>query len=63
MILCCEDKLFVKKMLEISTNHYVKMSKEVINSGTDIIFPADDVAFRTGLFIPLNYLMRSGYLE
>ena len=52
MILVYEDRDFVEEMLEISTEHYVKLTRAVIDAGIDFIFPADDVAFKTGLFIP-----------
>lgn len=51
MMMIYEDRDFIEEMLEISTVHYVKMTKTVIDAGADIIFPADDVAFKTGLFI------------
>jgi uroporphyrinogen decarboxylase len=52
MIMCYEDRDFIEDMLEISTEHYIKMTKAVVNEEVDFIFPADDVAFKTGLFIP-----------
>jgi len=52
MMLCYEDRIFIEEMLELSTVHYEKMTKAVVEAGADAVFPADDVAFRTGLFIP-----------
>ena len=52
MVMVYEERDFVEEMLEISTEHYEKFTKAVVKAGIDFIFPADDVAFRTGLFIP-----------
>lgn len=52
MIMVYEDRGLVEDMLELSTEHYVKLTKALVEEGIDFIFPADDVAFKTGLFIP-----------
>ena len=52
MMMVYEDRQLVEDMLEISTQHYVKMTKSLVQSGVDFIWPCDDVAFKTGLFIP-----------
>ena len=52
MIMVYEDRELVEDMLEVSTEHYVKLTKKLVEGGIDFIFPADDVAFKTGLFIP-----------
>lgn len=52
MMMCYEDKTLVEDMLEISTEHFVTLFKAVVEAGADLIYPADDVAFKTGLFIP-----------
>lgn len=52
MMMVYEDRGLVEDMLEVSTQHFVKMTKAVIKAGVDFIWPADDIAFKTGLFIP-----------
>jgi len=52
MMMVYEDRELVEDMLEVSTQHFVKMTKALIDTGVDFIWPADDVAFKTGLFIP-----------
>ena len=52
MMMVYEDRQFVEDILEVSTEHFVKMTKALIEAGVDFIYPADDVAFKTGLFIP-----------
>jgi uroporphyrinogen-III decarboxylase len=52
MMMVYEDRELVEDMLEVSTEHFVKMTKALVEAGVDFVFPADDVAFKTGLFIP-----------
>ncbi|MBC8390477.1 MAG: hypothetical protein H8E13_20825 [Actinobacteria bacterium] len=52
MMMVYEDRELVEDILEVSTKHYVKMTKALIEAGVDFIWPADDIAFKTGLFIP-----------
>ncbi len=52
MMMVYEDRELVEDILEVSTQHFVKMTGAIIDAGVDIIWPADDVAFKTGLFLP-----------
>ena len=52
MMMVYEDRELIEEMLEISCVHFVKMTKALVDAGVDFVFPADDVAFKTGLFIP-----------
>ncbi len=52
MMMVYEDQELVDQMLEEATVHFVKITQALIDGGADFIFPADDVAFKTGLFIP-----------
>ncbi len=52
MIMCYEDRKLVEDMLEVSTEHFVKLMKAVVKAGADFVYPCDDIAFKTGLFIP-----------
>jgi uroporphyrinogen-III decarboxylase len=52
MMMVYEDRELVEEMLETSTVHFVNLTKALVKEGIDFIFPSDDVAFKTGLFIP-----------
>ena len=52
MMMVYEDRDLVEDMLEVSTVHFVNLTKAMVAEKVDFIFPADDVAFKTGLFIP-----------
>jgi uroporphyrinogen decarboxylase len=52
MMMCYEDEELVDDMLEVSTEHFVKITKTLVKEKVDFIFLADDVAFKTGLFLP-----------
>ncbi|MBC8390922.1 MAG: hypothetical protein H8E13_23090, partial [Actinobacteria bacterium] len=52
MMMVYEDRQLVEDILEVSTQHFVKMTKALVKAGVDFVWPADDVAFKTGLFIP-----------
>jgi uroporphyrinogen-III decarboxylase len=52
MMMVYEDRDLIEEMLEASCVHFVKLSKAIVAEGVDFISPADDVAFKTGLFIP-----------
>ena len=52
MIACYEDVSFVEEMLDISTDYWVSFSNAIVNEGVDFIWTADDIAFKTGPFIP-----------
>lgn len=52
MMMVYEDRELIEEMLEESTVHFVKTTQALVDGGVDFIWPADDVAFKTGLFIP-----------
>jgi len=52
MMMVYEDRDFVEEILEDSTIHFIKITNTLIEAGVDFIWPADDIAFKTGLFIP-----------
>jgi methylmalonyl-CoA mutase cobalamin-binding domain/chain len=52
MKMVAENRDFLEEMLEISTEWCVKFCAAAIKNGVDFIWPADDVAFKTGLFLP-----------
>ncbi len=52
MMMVYEDRDLVENMLEDSCIHFEKLTKALVDSGVDFVFIGDDVAFKTGLFIP-----------
>jgi len=52
MMMVYENRSLVEEMLEVSTVHSVKLSKMLVENGVDFLFAADDVAFKSGLFVP-----------
>jgi uroporphyrinogen decarboxylase len=52
MMMVYENRELLEEMLEVSTVHSVNMVRALIKNGVDFIFVADDVAFKSGLFIP-----------
>ncbi len=52
MMMAYEDRELVEDILEVSTQHFVRLTKAIIEAGVDFVWPADDVAFKTGLFLP-----------
>jgi len=51
MMMLYDDKQLIEDMLEVSTEHYLKMTKELVKTGVDFIYIADDIAFNKNLFI------------
>ena len=52
MTMVYEQRDFIEELLEISSSYWVKFVKRALEEGVDFIWPADDVAFKTGLFLP-----------
>lgn len=52
MMMAYEDRDLVEEMLEVSTVHFVKLSQTLVKEGMDFLFLGDDVAFKTGTFLP-----------
>lgn len=61
MKLVYEDRDFIEEMLEASTDYWVRFCRAAVANGVDFIWTADDVAFKTGLFLPPK-LMREMWL-
>ncbi len=47
-----EDRDFLEELLEISAAWCTKFAAAAVKNGVDFIWAADDVAFKTGLFLP-----------
>ena len=52
MINVYEDRDFIEEMFEVSTEYWIKFVKAIVTEGLDFLWPGDDIAFKTGLFIP-----------
>lgn len=52
MIMVYEDKNLVIDMLDAETEHCIKMTQLAIRENLDFVILADDLAFKTGLFLP-----------
>jgi 5-methyltetrahydrofolate--homocysteine methyltransferase len=61
MKLVYEDREFVDHLLDISADWCAKFCRAAVKNGVDFIWTADDVAFKTGLFLP-PALMRELWL-
>ncbi len=46
-----EDRELLQDILNLTMEYYTKMTEVAINAGVDIMFFADDVAYRTGTFV------------
>lgn len=57
MLLCYEDITLVEEMLEDATLFWIEFVKAIVKEKIDFIWPADDIAFKTGTFLPPD-LMR-----
>ena len=61
MRLVYEDRDFVEELLDISAAWCAKFCAAAVKNGVDFIWTADDVAFKTGMFLP-PALMRELWL-
>jgi corrinoid protein of di/trimethylamine methyltransferase len=52
MKLVYQDRDFIEELLEISTEYLVRFCHAAVDNGVDFIWTADDVAFKTGMFLP-----------
>jgi len=47
-----EDRDFIEELLEVSSDWCSKFCAAAVKNGVDFVWTADDVAFKTGLFLP-----------
>jgi len=52
MIMIYDNPLLIEEMLEVSTEHFVKLTEAIVSEKADFVFVGDDIAFNSGLFIP-----------
>lgn len=45
------DPEFVETIFDICVDYYIKITEIAINEGVDVIFVADDIAYKTGTFV------------
>ncbi|MEI7901502.1 MAG: uroporphyrinogen decarboxylase family protein [bacterium] len=45
------DRKFVETLFDICTDYYVKMAEIAVEEGVDVLFLADDIAFKSGTFV------------
>ncbi len=45
------DRPFVERLFDICTDYYVKMAEIAVEEGVDVLFMADDIAFKSGTFV------------
>jgi uroporphyrinogen decarboxylase len=46
-----EDRELLEKIMDLTLDYYIKITEVAINAGVDILFFADDVAYKTGTFV------------
>jgi len=56
MMACYEDKPFIEEILEDSTEYLIEFCKAIVSESVDFIWPADDIAFKSGLFLPPKFM-------
>ncbi len=52
MKMCYEERELMEEMLDASADYYAKMVKVAVAEGLDVVYMADDFAWKEGLFIP-----------
>lgn len=51
MVKIVEDLEFVEELMDIAVDYYVKLVKAACEAGIHFLFAADDVAYKSGLFV------------
>ena len=51
MLLIYDDLDLIEEILEVSTEYWIKFVEAVIKEGVDFMFIADDIAYKSGLFV------------
>jgi 5-methyltetrahydrofolate--homocysteine methyltransferase len=52
MKMCYEQRELMEEMLDASADYYAKMVQVAVAEGLDVVYMADDFAWKEGLFIP-----------
>ena len=56
MTLVHSDRDFIEELLDISADYWRKFVGRAVDEGVDFVWAADDLAFKTGLFLPPDLL-------
>jgi uroporphyrinogen decarboxylase len=51
MILIMEDPELIEELMSRSADYLTALAKRAVDTGVNVFFPADDFAFKTGLFV------------
>jgi len=51
MLMIVDDRDFFEELMSRSADYYVELVKRAIQEGVDFFYPADDFAFKSGLFV------------
>ncbi len=51
MLMVMEDRDLLEEMMSRSADYFSELSRGVVEAGIDVLFAADDFAFKTGLFV------------
>jgi uroporphyrinogen decarboxylase len=51
MIMVMEDRDLFEELMSHSADYFAELARRVVQAGVDVFFPADDFAFKTGLFV------------
>lgn len=58
MIMSVDDEELVRELLERSADYYVELHKRAIDIGIDVLWTADDFAYKTGSMLPPDQFER-----
>ena len=51
MIMVMEERDLFEELMSRSADYFAELARRVVQTGVDIFFPADDFAFKSGLFV------------
>ena len=51
MIMILEDRDLFEELMSRSADYFSELSRRAVHAGIDVFFPADDFAFKTGMFV------------
>jgi uroporphyrinogen-III decarboxylase len=51
MIMIMDDRDFVEELISRSADYFAELTRRVVLAGVDILFAADDIAYKSGLFV------------
>jgi uroporphyrinogen decarboxylase len=51
MVMVMEDQEFFAELMSRSADHFAELVRRSVQAGVDVVFAADDFAFKTGLFV------------